>query len=320
MTGGGQQVPGFIGVGKAYITSRKFIAAEGGHERIVWMPRELKETLREDLSQIGERLGIENFIELIADETVGDGRRGRAGVHGEGGPSRAGDVGDHRGIAGSRGSRATPGVRWRQAVFACPACAVRDRLPADANSHQDVPSARSDTARVARSPLRATAPCNRACDGIGEIISVLERLRARAIAHERLQPGMSAGAADGRAAGLHRAASAARRRQHAADVQRGTGRAGPRPAPVRWRRSADLRAPAKPPEPPKERQAWDAREACVRSAKCRAGRGPAPTSPRPRSSCPSPSACAPETCNAARPQGHAGRQRNAHLGGDHRRR
>ncbi len=49
MTGGGQQTPGFIGVGKAYIASRKFISAEGGHQRIVWMPRELKETLREEL-------------------------------------------------------------------------------------------------------------------------------------------------------------------------------------------------------------------------------------------------------------------------------
>jgi acetyl-CoA synthase len=70
VTGGGQQVPGFIGVGKSYIASRKFIAAEGGHRRIVWMPRELKETMAEELSQIGERLGIENFAELIADETI----------------------------------------------------------------------------------------------------------------------------------------------------------------------------------------------------------------------------------------------------------
>ena len=43
--GGGQQTPGFIGVGKAYIPSRKFISAEGGHRRIVWMPSELKEQL-----------------------------------------------------------------------------------------------------------------------------------------------------------------------------------------------------------------------------------------------------------------------------------
>lgn len=70
-TGGGQQTPGFIGIGKAYITSKKFISAEGGHQRIVWMPRELKETLSEELALIGKRLNIENFADLIADETIG---------------------------------------------------------------------------------------------------------------------------------------------------------------------------------------------------------------------------------------------------------
>ncbi|MCX6624811.1 MAG: acetyl-CoA decarbonylase/synthase complex subunit delta, partial [Acidobacteria bacterium] len=70
-TGGGQQTPGFIGIGKAYIASRKFIAAEGGHQRIVWMPRELKDMLREDFEVIGQRLGVENFLDLVADETVG---------------------------------------------------------------------------------------------------------------------------------------------------------------------------------------------------------------------------------------------------------
>ena len=69
--GGGQQVPGFIGVGKAYITSRKFISAEGGHRRIVWMPKELKEFLREDLDKIGQTFGIESFTDLIADESHG---------------------------------------------------------------------------------------------------------------------------------------------------------------------------------------------------------------------------------------------------------
>ncbi len=69
--GGGVQTPGFIGVGKAYISSRKFISAEGGQRRIVWMPRELKETLREDLEKVGGRLGIPNFLDLIADESVG---------------------------------------------------------------------------------------------------------------------------------------------------------------------------------------------------------------------------------------------------------
>ena len=70
-TGGGQQTPGFIGIGKAYISSKKFISAEGGHQRIVWMPKELKATLAFELDIIGKRLGIENFADLIADETVG---------------------------------------------------------------------------------------------------------------------------------------------------------------------------------------------------------------------------------------------------------
>jgi acetyl-CoA synthase len=71
LAGGGQQTPGMIGVGKAYVSSRKFIAAEGGHKRIVWMPRELKETLREELSAVGGRLGVDGFLDMIADESVG---------------------------------------------------------------------------------------------------------------------------------------------------------------------------------------------------------------------------------------------------------
>ncbi|MCX5712619.1 MAG: acetyl-CoA decarbonylase/synthase complex subunit alpha/beta, partial [Candidatus Omnitrophica bacterium] len=34
--GGGVQTPGFLGVGKLYIVSKKFIAAEGGLKRLVW--------------------------------------------------------------------------------------------------------------------------------------------------------------------------------------------------------------------------------------------------------------------------------------------
>lgn len=71
VVGGGQQTPGFIGVGKAYISSRKFISSDGGHKRIVWMPKELKESLKEELNHIGEQIGVENYIDLIADETVG---------------------------------------------------------------------------------------------------------------------------------------------------------------------------------------------------------------------------------------------------------
>ncbi len=45
--GGGQQIPGFAGIGRLYLLSKKFLKADGGIKRIVWIPRELKEFLGE---------------------------------------------------------------------------------------------------------------------------------------------------------------------------------------------------------------------------------------------------------------------------------
>ena len=47
MTGGGVQTPGFMGHGKHFISSKKFMKAEGGLGRIVWLPKELKDQVRE---------------------------------------------------------------------------------------------------------------------------------------------------------------------------------------------------------------------------------------------------------------------------------
>ena len=44
------------------------------------MPTSLKETLKEDLELIGKRLGIENFLDLIADETITTESDGAPGV------------------------------------------------------------------------------------------------------------------------------------------------------------------------------------------------------------------------------------------------
>jgi len=68
--GGGVQTPGFIGHSKQYIGSKKFISADGGAMRIVWMNRDLKEELRPILHEIGKQNGIEDFCDRIADETV----------------------------------------------------------------------------------------------------------------------------------------------------------------------------------------------------------------------------------------------------------
>jgi len=68
--GGGQQTPGFMGVGRLYIASRKFISAEGGIKRIVWMPKEIKEALKDKLKKRCEEAGDPDLLNKIADETI----------------------------------------------------------------------------------------------------------------------------------------------------------------------------------------------------------------------------------------------------------
>ncbi|MFQ6116925.1 MAG: CO dehydrogenase/CO-methylating acetyl-CoA synthase complex subunit beta, partial [Candidatus Bipolaricaulia bacterium] len=66
--GGGVQTPGFIGIGKLYITSKKFISADGGIKRVVWMPTSLREEIRERLEKRLEEIGEPDLIEKIATE------------------------------------------------------------------------------------------------------------------------------------------------------------------------------------------------------------------------------------------------------------
>ncbi|MEE9192267.1 MAG: CO dehydrogenase/CO-methylating acetyl-CoA synthase complex subunit beta, partial [Candidatus Aerophobetes bacterium] len=66
--GGGVQTPGFIGMGKMYITSKKFISAEGGIKRVVWMPQELKEEIAERLKIRLEEIGEADLMDKIATE------------------------------------------------------------------------------------------------------------------------------------------------------------------------------------------------------------------------------------------------------------
>ena len=70
-TGGGVQTPGYMGHGRHFIASKKFVSAEGGIRRIVWMPKELKDDVADRLNATAlELYGIENFCDCIADETV----------------------------------------------------------------------------------------------------------------------------------------------------------------------------------------------------------------------------------------------------------
>ena len=72
MVGGGNQTPGFLGVSKHYMGSKKFFKAEGGLKRIVWLPKMLKEEIAEHVKPICEEMGMPDFFDMVADETVGE--------------------------------------------------------------------------------------------------------------------------------------------------------------------------------------------------------------------------------------------------------
>jgi acetyl-CoA synthase len=70
--GGGIITPGFVGHGKYNITQRKFLSAEGGILRMVWMPKILKEEIGERFVKRAEEMGVPDLLDRIADETVGE--------------------------------------------------------------------------------------------------------------------------------------------------------------------------------------------------------------------------------------------------------
>ncbi len=68
IAGGGLQTPGVMGVGKYYLISPKFISADGGFKRVVWMSSVLKETMAEELKAVAIREGDPDLLDKIADE------------------------------------------------------------------------------------------------------------------------------------------------------------------------------------------------------------------------------------------------------------
>lgn len=68
--GGGAQTPGFAGIAKNFVLSDRFLQGEGGIERLVWMPSQLKEELKERLESVLAKKGITGFFDKIADENT----------------------------------------------------------------------------------------------------------------------------------------------------------------------------------------------------------------------------------------------------------
>ena len=86
MTGGGVQTPGFMGHGKHFIASKKFMKAEGGVARIVWMPKELKEQVAEKLNETAKELSY--FTGLSCERISRPAWLGRGFQSGGGSPFR----------------------------------------------------------------------------------------------------------------------------------------------------------------------------------------------------------------------------------------
>jgi len=68
VAGGGLQTPGVMGVGKYYLISPKFISADGGFKRVVWMSSYLKESMADEFRAVAEREDDPELIDRIADE------------------------------------------------------------------------------------------------------------------------------------------------------------------------------------------------------------------------------------------------------------
>jgi acetyl-CoA synthase len=68
IAGGGLQTPGVMGVGKYYLISPKFISADGGFKRVVWMSSFLKESMADELKVVCEKEGDPELLDKIADE------------------------------------------------------------------------------------------------------------------------------------------------------------------------------------------------------------------------------------------------------------
>jgi len=70
--GGGTQNPGFMGIGRNFIISKKFLHGDGGIKRIVWMTKELKESLKDEFTKRAEEEGVPDLLDKIADETIAE--------------------------------------------------------------------------------------------------------------------------------------------------------------------------------------------------------------------------------------------------------
>jgi acetyl-CoA decarbonylase/synthase complex subunit beta len=67
-TAGGRQVEGFHGISIEYMRSRKFMSADGGYDRVVWMPLETKEKIKPYIPEsVYEKIATEKDVRTIPE-------------------------------------------------------------------------------------------------------------------------------------------------------------------------------------------------------------------------------------------------------------
>jgi acetyl-CoA decarbonylase/synthase complex subunit beta len=70
-TAGGRQVEGFHGLSIEYMRSQKFLQADGGWRRVVWMPREIKERVKDFIpAELIDRIATEEEAKTIEELKV----------------------------------------------------------------------------------------------------------------------------------------------------------------------------------------------------------------------------------------------------------
>jgi acetyl-CoA decarbonylase/synthase complex subunit beta len=67
-TAGGRQIDGFHGMSIEYMRSRKFLAADDGWNRVVWLPKEVKERVKDFIpADIIDKIATEEDVRNIDD-------------------------------------------------------------------------------------------------------------------------------------------------------------------------------------------------------------------------------------------------------------
>ena len=67
-TAGGRQIDGFHGISVEYMRSKKFMGADGGYDRVVWIPIETKEKLRSFIPEsLYDKIATENDVHSVTE-------------------------------------------------------------------------------------------------------------------------------------------------------------------------------------------------------------------------------------------------------------